>query len=167
MKLTKNKIVGGLVITGLLLGGYALYRFVLAQTNLLAQYSYKFVGLRVRKLSKELVSFEIDLEITNKSSVEALIKELFLKVYLDYTYVGNVTSPTSFIVSPNSTYKATLKFDFVPMALKTNIVNILFDASLQKDVPLEFKGYASIESGKIKSDLPINYSTTFREYFEI
>jgi hypothetical protein len=53
------------------------------------------------------------------------------------------------------------------MALKTNIVNIIFDASLQKDVSLEFKGYASIESGKIKSDLPINYSTTFREYFEI
>jgi hypothetical protein len=57
MKLTKNKLVGGLVITGLLLGGYALYRFVLAQTNLLAQYSYKFVGARIRNLSKELVSF--------------------------------------------------------------------------------------------------------------
>lgn len=167
MAISKNKLVGGLVISGLLVGGYALYRFILAQTNLLAQYSYKFVGARLRKLTKEQVSFEIDLDVTNNSSVEALIKELFLKVYVDNTYVGNVTSPSPFIVKANGTYRVTLKFEFIPSGLKTNIINIIFDASSQKDLPLEFKGYASIESGKIKSDLPIKYSTTFREYFEI
>ena len=167
MAISKNKIVGGLVISGLLVGGYALYRFILAQTNLLAQYSYKFVGARLRKISKEQISFEIDMEVTNKSSVEALIKELFLKVYLDNGYVGNITSPSPFVVQPNGTYPLTLKFEFIPKGISNNFINILFDASSQKDVPLELRGYASIVSGKIKSDLPIKYSTTFREYFEI
>jgi hypothetical protein len=67
-----------LIVTGLGVIGYALYRYYLKQIDFLKDITYQVIGLKIIGISQNQVSMDITTRIYNASNVEATVNEMYL-----------------------------------------------------------------------------------------
>jgi LEA14-like dessication related protein len=151
-----------LVVSGLAVIGYALFRYYKQQINFLKDITYQVVGLKLVKISMDNISLDITNRIYNASNVEATIKEMYLDFTINGVKVGNINEAKDIVILPAKTSDATYRFSFNPRLVLGNIVNLVTLTIAAKDMIFEAKGYVKVESGFIKTTIPFEYKNNFK-----
>ena len=151
-----------LIVSGLGVIGYALFRYYKKQIDFVKDIQYTISGLKIVNIAKEDVTLEIFLKVYNASNVEAKVTEIFLDVIMNGTKVGSINESTEFTVKPTQTTEVSYKFSFNPSLVIKNIVNILTLTVALKDVVIVADGYMMVKSGFLSTTVPFTYQNTLK-----
>jgi LEA14-like dessication related protein len=151
-----------LIISGLGVIGYALFRYYKKQIDFVKDIQYTISGLKIVNISKEDVTFEIFLKVYNASNVEAKVTEIYLDVMMNGTKVGSINESNEFTIMPTQTTDVSYKFSFNPSLIIKNIVNILTLTVQLKDVVIVGDGYMKVKSGFLSTTIPFAYQNTLK-----
>jgi LEA14-like dessication related protein len=151
-----------LVLSGVGIIGYAIYRYYKKQVEFLQDFTYKVIGLKLLSIKADNVTLEINTRITNNSNVEAKVTQIYLDAYLNKVAVGNITEVKDIYVKANGSSDFSFKFSFNPKIVLGNIINIVTLSVGTKDIMFDVDGYVRIESGFIKTTIPFEYSNNLK-----
>ena len=151
-----------LIISGLGVIGYALFRYYKKQIDFVKDIQYTISGLKIVNIAKEDVTLEIFLKVYNASNVEAKVTEIFLDVMMNGTKVGSINESSEFTIMPTKTTEVSYKFSFNPSLVIKNIVNILTLTVALKDVVIVADGYMKVKSGFLSTTIPFTYQNTLK-----
>lgn len=155
-----------LVLSGLGVIGYALFRYYKKQIDFLKDFQYKIVGLKVVNVTADNVSLDITARIINNSNVEAVVKEMFLDFFINNVKVGNITEVKNIKVNANGFTDFSFRFSFNPKLVLGNLLNIVTLSVGLKDVIIDINGYVKVESGVVKATIPFEYQNNLKNYFK-
>ena len=158
MKALKNFLIFG----GIGVIGYAIYRYYKTQLEILQNFQYKVIGVKIVKIAKDNVTLDITTRITNDSNVEAYVKEIFLDAYINDVKAGNINEVKDIFVKANGYSDFSFRFSFNPQIILGNILNIVTLSIGTKDVMFKLDGYVKVESTLIRATLPFNYSNNLK-----
>jgi LEA14-like dessication related protein len=162
MKNIKSIVIGA----GAGLIAFAIYKFYTTQVKLLKNISYKIVSIKINKLTKELVSIDFSMRVTNYSNIDATIKEMFLDLFINNVKVGNIQEAKNIVIKSNGQTDISFTFNINPALILTNITSILNFTLAMKDAAILAKGYAKMESGLVRVTVPYEYRNTFKEFIK-
>jgi LEA14-like dessication related protein len=151
-----------LIISGLGIIGYALFRYYKRQIDFVKDIQYKISGLKIVNISKEDVTLELFLKVYNSSNVEAKVTEIFLDVMMNGVKVGAINESEEFTIKPTQTSDLSYKFSFNPSLVVKNVVNILTLTVALKDVVIQADGYMKVKSGFLSTTIPFTYQNTLK-----
>jgi LEA14-like dessication related protein len=151
-----------LIISGLGIIGYALFRYYKRQIDFVKDIQYKISGLKIVNISKEDVTLELFLKVYNSSNVEAKVTEIFLDVMMNGVKVGAINESEEFTIKPTQTSDLSYKFSFNPSLVVKNVVNILTLTVALKDVNIQADGYMKVKSGFLSTTIPFTYQNTLK-----
>jgi len=151
-------IIGGVAF----LGGILLY--VRRQFKLLADYDYKIVGFRFRKLSANQVTFDVTTRIFNKSNIEATVKKIYLEIFVENSKVGFVTEEGQWQIPAKGSTDIQMKITVNPQLVLKSAASVILSAAKQKDLNFTLEGYANVSSGFLSTTLPITYADKVSAY---
>jgi len=158
MKALRNfLIVGGIGVIG-----YAIYRYYKTQLEILENFQYKVIGLRIVSIKKDNITLDINTRISNDSNVEAYVKEIFLDAYINDVKAGNINEVKDIFVKANGFSDFSFRFSFNPQIILGNIFNILTLSIGTKDVMFKLDGYVKVEGKLIKATLPFRYTNNLK-----
>lgn len=155
------------LLFGLGLGviGFALYKYFMKQKDLLLDYSWELAGIKLTKATPTEVNILFSMKFISKADIEAKVNSIYMDVYLDGKSVGYVTEVQPFVLPAKGHSFIDLNITFNPKLIFSNAVDFVLGIAQKKDIDIELKGYADIQSSFIKTTLPLDYKTTFKEYF--
>lgn len=153
-----------LLFGGLSILGFGVYRYFKIQTQLLKDFTWDFKDFKIRKFSFTEIAIELSIIFRSKANIEAKITSLYLDGYLDGKNVGYVSQLDTFIIPANGSATIPLFISLNPKSVINNIIQLSLGVAKNKDVKLTLDGYAKVESGYIKTTLPIKYETSVKEY---
>ena len=151
-----------LVVSGIGVIGYAIYRYYMKQVDFLKDFEYKVTGLKIASITPDNISLDITTRIVNNSNVEATVKEIYLDCYLNKVKVGNVTEVKDIFVVANGYSDFSFRFSFNPKIVLGNIINIVTLSVGTKDIMFDMDGYVRIESGFVKTTIPFEYANNLK-----
>lgn len=151
-----------LVVSGLGIIGYALYRYYLKQIDFLKNIQYSLRGVKILNVTKDEVSLEITQRIYNASNVEATATELFLDLYINEIKVGTIDETKDILLLPNKSTDISYKLNFDPQLILKNIVNLVALTISLKDMKIRAEGYVKVKSGFISTTLPFTYKNNLK-----
>lgn len=155
-----------LIITaGVATIGFIIYRYIKVQTGLLKDFSYKIIGFHLYSFQKDKISFTLKIRFTNQSNIEATVRQVYSDVYIDGKLIGYIMEAKEFIIPANGSSDIDLYFSVAPQFVLTNVVGLLTGILQKKDATLTLKGNAKVTSSFITTVIPIDYSTTVKQYF--
>jgi hypothetical protein len=144
-----------LLFGGIGLAGFGLYRYFKYQIDLALNYDYKIKNFKVLGYNNENINVSLELEITNNSSFEILVKEYDLKLAYKGKNFANTKTKIPFAVLPNNSFK--LKTDGVINIKESQVAVLPFiqDVLGKKPINVEVTGFVKVKF------LGINYTLTF------
>lgn len=151
-----------LVVSGIALIGYALYRYYLKQIDFLKDITYQVIGLKIVSISQNQVSMDITTRIYNASNVEATVTEMYLDFLINGIKVGSVNEVKDILILPSKTTDITFNFKFNPRIIGQNILDIISLSVGAKDVTFEAKGYVKLKSSFIATSIPFEYTNNLK-----
>lgn len=151
-----------LIVGGLGVIGYAIYRYYIRQVSFLKDITYKVTGLRIRSLKKDQVSLDITAQIYNASNVEATVKEIYLDAFLNGIKVGNVNEVKDIQILPSKSSIISFNFTFNPSIIGQNIVDLISLSVAAKDIELSLNGYVKVQSSFLTATLPFEYKNNLK-----
>ena len=158
MKALRNfLIVGGVGVIG-----YAIYRYYKTQLEILQNFQYKVIGLRLVTIAKDNITLDINTRITNESNVEANVKEVYLDAYINGVKAGNINEVKDINVKANGYSDFSFRFNFNPQIILGNIINIVTLSVGAKDIMFGLDGYVKVEGKLIKATIPFKYSNNLK-----
>jgi LEA14-like dessication related protein len=158
MKALRNfLIVGGVGIIG-----YAIYRYYKTQLEILQNFQYKVIGIRIVTIAKDNITLDINTRITNQSNVEANVKEVYLDAYINGVKAGNINEVKNIYVKANGYSDFSFRFNFNPQIILGNIINIVTLSVGAKDIIFGLDGYVKVEGKLIKATIPFKYSNNLK-----
>jgi LEA14-like dessication related protein len=158
MKALKNF----LIFSGIGVIGYAIYRYYKTQLDILQNFQYKVIGLKVVSIKKDNISLDITTRIINNSNVEAYVKEIFLDAYINDVKAGNINEVKDILVRANGFSNFSFRFSFNPQIILGNIINIVTLSVGTKDVMFKLDGYVKVEGKLIKATIPFSYTNNLK-----
>jgi LEA14-like dessication related protein len=151
-------IIGGVAFLG------GLFLYMRRQFKLLAEYDYKIVGFKFRKLSGTQVTFDVTTRIFNKSNIEATVKKIYLEIFVQNTKVGFVTQEGQWNIPAKGSTDIQMKITVNPQLLLKNAAAVILSGAKQKDLNFTLEGYANVSSGFLSTTIPITYSDKVSAY---
>ena len=151
-------IIGGVAFLG------GLFLYMRRQFKLLAEYDYKIVGFKFRKLSGTQVTFDVTTRIFNKSNIEATVKKIYLEIFVQNAKVGFVTQEGQWNIPAKGSTDIQMKITVNPQLLLKNAAAVILSGAKQKDLNFTLEGYANVSSGFLSTTIPITYSDKVSAY---
>lgn len=151
-----------LVLSGIGIIGIAIYRYYRKQADLLQNYTYRVIGLKVVSITTENLIFDVTTRITNNSNVSATITEIYLDAYVNGQNVANINEVKDIFVKANGSSDFTFRLNISPKLVFGNIVNIVTLSTNTKDLFLNLDGYVKIKSGFLSVSLPFEYQNNIK-----
>ena len=135
------------------LGGlaYGIYNYYMKQLEILQNWDYRIVGGKIINLSPLKVSFQVDVEVTNDSSISITITDYYFDIFLNGVKVGVVKN-----ASVNQRLEANGGKSFLPMIIELQTASFLQGNVLLgllesvKESTLTQKGYFGLKKGFVK-----------------
>ncbi len=144
--------------------GYAAYRFYKRQADLLYDYEIKPSSFELISATPDKVDIKFTMRFTNKSSIEATIKELSTDIYLNDIFIGYVVNDTQAVIPAKGTSDIKLQASFSPALVFKNLVDMLLISASLKDVKYKLTGYAKLQSAFIPLSIPFENSGKLSEF---
>lgn len=151
-----------LVLGGIGVIGYALYRYYVRQISFLKDITYQVVGLRIKSVSASQVSMDITTRIYNASNVEATVTEMYLDFLINGIKVGNVNEVQDIVILPSRTTDVTFNFAFNPRLIGKNILDLVSLSVQSKDMTFDVRGYVRVKSSFLKTTIPFEYQNNLK-----
>ena len=151
-----------LILSGVGIIGIALYRYYRKQADLLENYTYKVIGLKVVSITTENLVFDVTTRITNNSNVSATITEIYLDAYVNGQNVANINEVKDIFVKANGSSDFTFRLNISPKMVFGNLINIVTLSTSTKDLFLNLDGYVKIKSGFLSVSLPFQYENNLK-----
>jgi len=161
-----NKLRPFLIVGGLGIIGYALYRYYMRQLNFLKDITYQVTGLNIKSITASLVSLDISAKIYNASNVEATVTQMYLDVFINDIRVGNVNEVKDILILPQKSTDITFNFQFNPRLIGKNLTDVIFSTISAKDVTIKFNGYVKVRSAFISATIPFEYENNLKSYLK-
>lgn len=150
------------------LGGlaYGVYNYYMQQLEILENWDYRILGGRIVRLNPLKVEFQVDVEVTNDSSISVTITDYYFDIFLNGVKVGVVKN-----ASLNQRLEANGGKSFLPMLievqtaqfLKGDVVLGLIESV--KNSTLTQKGYFGLKKGFIKyRNIPFEYTYKLKDF---
>jgi hypothetical protein len=155
-----------LIIGGLGVLGFGLYKYFKTQADLLSKYEWKIAGINILKFSLTSLVLNLKIRFTSKADLEAKIEKIYLDLFLEGKNVGFITENRSFIIPAKGSSDVDLTVSINPQSVFKNITDIVLGVSKNKDVKLGINGFAKIKSGLFSATLPIVVETSLKEYLK-
>lgn len=151
-----------LLASGIGIIGYALYRYYKKQGDLLSNYTYKVIGIKISSITTESIILDITTRITNNSNVSATVTEIYLDALVNGQNVANINEVKDIFVKANGDSDFTFRLSISPKLVLGNIVNIVTLSATTKDLILDLNGYIKIKSGFLSVSLPFTYQNNLK-----
>jgi LEA14-like dessication related protein len=151
-----------LIIGGLGIIGYALYRYYQKQLNFLQNIQYSLKGFKIINVAKEAVTLEITQRIFNSSNVEANVSEMYLDLYINQIKVGTIDESKDILLLPNKSTDVSYKLTFDPQLILKNVVNLVTLTIALKDMQIKAEGYVKVKSSFISTTIPFSYKNNLK-----
>jgi LEA14-like dessication related protein len=151
-----------LIISGLGIIGYALYRYYQKQLNFLQNIQYSLKGLKILAVNKQEVSLEITQRVYNASNVEATVSEMFLDLYINEIKVGTIDETKDILLLGSKSTDVSYKLSFDPQLILKNVVNLVTLTVALKDMTVRASGFIKVRSGFISTTLPFEYKNNLK-----
>jgi LEA14-like dessication related protein len=155
-----------LIASGVGIIGYAIYRYYKKQVDLLANYTYKVVGIKIVTITTDNIVLDVNTRITNNSNVSATVTEIYLDAYLNGEAVANINEVKDILVKANGSSDFSFRLAISPKMVLGNIVNIVTLSASTKDLFLNLKGYVKIKSGFLSVSLPFEYQNNIKSLIQ-
>lgn len=156
----------GWIFAGLGVGilGFGLFKYFQIQAQLLKDYDYKIVGIKIRKFNVSEATIEFVVRFINKSNIEATITNLYLDIFIEGQNAGYVTNSNRLLLPANGSSDIPLIFSFSPKMVINNIVSFVVTGTKNKDLSFQIKGYADVRSGFVKKSIKIDFKDVLSTY---
>jgi len=151
-----------LVIGGIGIIGYALWKYYQKQVGFLQNITYQITRVNITSITKSKVTLAISAKIYNASNVQAVVKEMYLDFFINGVKVGNVTEIKDINIAPLQTSLVSFGFAFDPTVIGKNIVDLVSLSLKAKDVVFNLRGYVGVESSGIRATLPFEYENNLK-----
>jgi len=144
-----------LLFGGIALAGFGFYRYFKYQIDLALNYDYKIKKFNIDSYDSENINVSLELEITNNSNFDILIKEYDLKLFYKSKNFANTKTKIPFAVLPKNSFK--LKTNGVINIRQSQVAIIPFvqDVLGKKPINVEATGFVKVKF------LGINYTLNF------
>jgi len=144
-----------LLFGGIALAGFGFYRYFKYQIDLALNYDYKIKKFNIDSYDSENINVSLELEITNNSNFDILIKEYDLKLFYKGKNFANTKTKIPFAVLPKNSFK--LKTNGVINIRQSQVAIIPFvqDVLGKKPINVEATGFVKVKF------LGINYTLNF------
>jgi LEA14-like dessication related protein len=159
----KKFIVATSIIGGITLFGYAIYRYIKVQADLLKNFSYQIMDFGIQQFDLQLIKGTLSVLFKSDADVEIVVKSFIVNFYVNGVPAGYIEDTSEFIVPAHNQTIIPFAYTLDPQVLLANVIGII-DQSIQTgDEIFEVKGFAKVKSGFITVSLPIEYKTTLKE----
>jgi LEA14-like dessication related protein len=144
-----------LLFGGIGLAGFGLYRYFKYQIDLALNYDYKIKNFKIDSYNNDNINVSLELEITNNSSFEILVKEYDLQLSYKGKNFANTKTKVPFAVLPNNSFN--LKTTGVINVKQSQVAILPFvqDVFAKKPINVEVTGFVKVKF------LGINYTLNF------
>ena len=146
-----------LLFGGIGLAGFGLYRYFKYQINLALNYDYKIKNFEILRHNNENIDVSVELQITNNSSFEILVKEYDLKLAFKGKNFANAKSNTPFAVLPNGSFKLKTEGSINVQETKVALLPFIKDVLAKKPINIEVSGFVKVKF------LGVNYTLNFNK----
>jgi LEA14-like dessication related protein len=161
--MNKKILIGSIITLGVGIFGYALYKYIKRQTELLQDFVWEFASFKFTSVQKDLIKGNMSINFTNKSNVEIKVSEALLDFYFNGVNIGYFQDTNEFIIPANNTTNIPFEFTLNPQMVITNFTDLVLYSTRQKDASIHIEGIIKFKSGFIKGSFPITYDTTLKE----
>lgn len=127
-------------------------------------YCIKLKAIKVRKVSINIVDFDLFLNFTNKSSAGFTILSQHISIYINNKFISKVVNNSPNIILPNSTSIVGANVKFSPQelgnVLKSNAINLLTNwdkITIKADIKMRVKLWF------FTVNIPYVYESTLKE----
>ncbi|HON92815.1 MAG TPA: LEA type 2 family protein [Sedimentisphaerales bacterium] len=153
----------GLILTSLLLGGYALH-YVVRQQRLLTKTSIKPLRYRIQKLDGDDTRMTIDLAMTNGTDINCKVWARDLALSIGSNRVGTASVLDKAVVPARSTTTFTAALAFSPKkAVASGLKGLFGDYAGLAGVVFRIQGHLTVTAGLFIGQIPINIVFNLRE----
>lgn len=144
-----------LLFGGIGLAGFGLYRYFKYQVDMALNYDYKIKNFEILRYNNQNIDVSVELEITNNSSFEILVKEYDLKLLYKGKNFASTKSKVPFAVLPNGSFKLKTEGAINVQESKVAILPFIKDVFAKKPINIEVSGFVKVKF------LGINYTLNF------
>ena len=145
-----------LIIGGVGLAGFGLYRYFKYQVDLAMKYDYKIKNFKYLGISGNDVKVSATIEITNKSNFRLEINSFDLRLFYNGKKFADVVSTKKIIIEPNKSFDITGVGIINVNDIKEGLPSFLSDVLKKKPINIEVEGYLKIKFMNINSTIDFN-----------
>lgn len=145
-----------LIIGGVGLAGYGLYRYFKYQVDLAMKYDYKIKNFKYLGINGNDVKVSATIQITNKSSFRLVVNSFDLDLYYEGKKFADVISTKSVTIEPNSSFDITGIGVINVNDIKVGLPQFLSDVLKQKPIQIEVEGQLKINFMNVNSTINFN-----------
>lgn len=153
-----------LIIAGVGLAGFGLYRYFKYQVDLAMKYDYKIKNFKYLGIDGNDIKVSATIEITNKSNFKLVINSFDLKLFFKGKKFSDVVSVKPITIEPNSAFEVTGVGVINVNDIGQSLPSFISDVLKQKPIDIEVEGNVKINFIGINSTIvfnkeKFNYST--------
>lgn len=152
-----------LALSGMGLIGYAFWRYITIQKDLLSKFTYSLLNIKFSHISMDDITANIVVRFNSIADVEVKVKKFYVDFYLNNIYVGNFEDNGEFTIIANGYADIPVTLKFNPQLIFTNIVDLSLVAININDVAISARGYADVSSSFISATIPISYDSSVKQ----
>jgi LEA14-like dessication related protein len=148
-----------LLLGGIGLAGFGLYRYFKYQIDLALNYDYKIKNFKILSYDSNKINASIEIEVVNKSNFQILVNEYDLKISYKGKNFANAKKTTPFLVLPNNSFS--LKTEGVINVKESSVAVLPFiqDVLGKKPINVEVTGTIKVKFIGIDYTLKFNNET--------
>jgi LEA14-like dessication related protein len=145
-----------LIIGGVGIAGYGLYRYFKYQVDLAMKYDYKIKNFKYLGINGNDVKVSATIQITNKSSFRLVVNSFDLDLYYEGKKFADVISTKPVTIEPNSSFDITGIGVINVNDIKVGLPQFLSDVLKQKPIEIEVLGQLKINFMNVNSTINFN-----------
>ena len=96
--MNKKNIIIASIVGGVGILAYSIYHYIKKQTELIQQFTYRVVGVRLSSFDLNLIKGTISILFTSQADIEVEVKALSLTLFFNDKEVGYIEEDSSFIL---------------------------------------------------------------------
>lgn len=145
-----------LIIGGVGLAGFGLYRYFKYQVDMAMKYDYKIKNFKYLGIDGNDIKVSATIEITNKSNFKLTINSFDLKLFYNGKKFSDVISKKETVIQPNSSFEVVGVGILNVNDLKESLPAFLSNVIKQKPIDIEVEGNIKINFMGFDSTVEFN-----------
>lgn len=126
---------------------------------------YDFVS--IQNVSVDDRAFDVTLKIINTSTLQGVIKDLDLDVYIDGEKIGKVTENNPILIPAKGSSFVTFRLTLIDpgmlyLSSGGGIIDKIGNIIKKKDASLTLKGKAKVKSAFLTFNVPVDYTDSIK-----